>query len=86
MSRRLALLFGAALLTGCDERPDHAEWRDVCVASHSVQTGTITQMMYCGQGCFMPLTTPLYTDVCDRTERQCFGGKDGSILCAPEPQ
>ena len=73
----------AVAMSGCDTRPKHAEWQNVCVKSHDEFLYMQTTYMSCGQTCQTPIMVPVYDTVCDQWQIQCVGGKDGSKKCSP---
>jgi hypothetical protein len=77
----LALL---SITMGCSPSPpQHAEWRNVCVASHQETTITLLPVLVGSTTTMIPL--PQELDVCDLYERKCVAGTDGSNICHAEP-
>lgn len=76
--RASLLPIGAALaVSACDQRPETAEWRQVCVESH--QEFSHFLMVSTGRGGVVPIAQ--YRTVCDRHERRCIAGRDGATEC-----
>lgn len=76
--KRLVII--AALgLAAC--QPEHAEWQSRCVEDH-LEPYPMVQLLPTGpNGQLMPMTTIQYRTVCDRYQRVCVPGRDGSTKC-----
>ena len=82
MVRKTIICVAALLaLSACDTRPETAEWQSVCVEDH-------LQMRTTPVSSYNP-TTKIYSTtlqqqwipVCDRYEKVCVPGRDGTVEC-----
>jgi hypothetical protein len=78
MKRRLLTL--VFLVGGCDMRPEHPEWQNQCVESHTDVT-YLALPVPDSSGRVTIQLQPQYNTVCDRAARVCVAGRDGSTEC-----
>jgi hypothetical protein len=78
-------LVAAALLAGCDLRPDHAEWQSQCIRSHD-ELMPVPTMVSDGRGGMTTTITLTAQTECDEYAPLCVPGKDGSTTCPDLPE
>ena len=77
---RYALIALCVLLSGCDTRPEHAEWRTECIASHDETYSILVPMSFDGKTTILMPQAQVQT-ICDQYAPVCVPGKDGSTEC-----